>query len=160
MRGRPPKAFAHDPDRYVMACAVAYWALGSSRRGGCEIAVASMEGWPVGPRRKRGAGRHGLSLLDLEYELQTEWCGTASIEGRARGLRAKIKKALRDPGAAAWLQEMGELFLIALRHGAERGAGADQIMLRAQALGEADFARERLLPLHTLTLTRRKQGGG
>jgi hypothetical protein len=157
MRGRPPKKFSHDPDRYVMALACAYWALGASRRGGCEIAVASMEGWPIGPRSKRGAGGHGLSLLDLEYELQTEWCGTASIEGRARGLRAKIKKALRDdPGAAAWLREMGDLFLLALNHGRDRGAGEAEIMRRAQALGETEFARERLLPLRTLTLTRRK----
>ena len=98
MRGRPPKAFAHDPDRHVMACAIAFWALGASRRGGCEIAIACIEGLPIGPRRKRGAGGHGLSMLDLEYELQTEWCGTASIEGRARGLRRKIKKAAQGPG--------------------------------------------------------------
>ena len=122
--GATTKAFSHDPDRYVMALAIAYWALGASRRGGCEIAVASIEGWPIGPRRERDNGGHGLSLLDLEYELQTAWCGTASIEGRARGLRAKIKKALRDdPGAAAWLREMGDLFLLALNHGRDRGAG-------------------------------------
>jgi hypothetical protein len=157
MRGRPPKAFAHDPDRHLMACAIAYWALGASQRGGCEIAIATMEGWPIGPRRKRGSGGHGLSLLDLEYELKTLWCGTASIEGRGRGLRRKIKKALRDPAAAAWLKEMGDLFLLALHHGRDRGAGEVEIMQRAQALGEAEFARERLLPLHTLTLTRRKK---
>jgi hypothetical protein len=157
MRGRPPKTFTHDADRYVMALAVAFWALGASRRGCCEIAVAATEGWPIGPNpKKRDKGGHGLNLLDLVYDLKTPWFLTASIAGRAGGLRRKIKKALKDPEAAAWLQEMGELFLIALRHGAERGAGADEIMRRATTLGEADFARERLLPLHTLTLTRRK----
>jgi hypothetical protein len=159
LRGRPPKAFALDPDRHLMACAVAYWALGSSRRGGCEIAVASMEGWPIGPRRKRGAGGHGLNLLNLEFELRTPWCATASIAGRARGLRQKIKKALKDPSAAAWLQEMGQLFLLALGHGTVRdpAAAAVEIMRRAKELGETDFARDRLLPLRTLTsLTPRK----
>jgi hypothetical protein len=157
MRGRRPKTFTQDSDRYVMALAVAYWALGSSQRGGCEIAVASVEGWPVGPRGGRDKGGHGLNLLDLQYELRAPWCGTASITGRARGLRRKIKKALRDPAAAAWLKEMGDLFLLALHHGRDRGAGEVEIMQRAQALGEAEFARERLLPLHTLTLTRRKK---
>jgi hypothetical protein len=124
MRGRPPKALSDDADRHVMACAVAFWALGASKRGGCEIAIASMEAWSIGPRRKRGAGGHGLNLLDLEYELKKPWCATASIAGRARGLRQKIKKALKNPAAAAWLQEMSELFLLALHHGAVRDHAA------------------------------------
>jgi hypothetical protein len=160
MRGRPLKAFAHDPDRHLMALAISYWALGASRRGGCEIAVATVEGWPIGRNRKRDKGGHGVNLLDLEYELKRPWCATASIAGRARGLRQKIKKALKDADAAAWLQEMSELFLLALHHGAVRdhAAGEVEIMRRATALGEAEFARERLLVMHALA-GRKKEGG-
>jgi hypothetical protein len=136
-----------------MALAVAYWALGASKRGGCEIAVASVEGWPNGRNRKRDKGGHGLNLLDWEYDLKTKWCATASIAGRARGLRQKIKKALKNSAAAAWLQEMGDLFLLALRQGAMRDRTAVEVEIkrRAKELGEIDFAREHLLPLHSLT---------
>lgn len=156
MRGRPPKAFSQDPDRYLMALAVAYWALGASKRGGCEIAVATVEGWPTGRNRKRDKGGHGLNLLDWQYDLKTKWCATASIAGRAGGLRQKIKKALKDSAAAAWLQEMAELFLLALRQGASRDRTAVEVEIkrRAKQLGESDFARQRLLPLHTLTVRR------
>jgi hypothetical protein len=156
MRGRPPKEFSRAPDRHLMALAVAYWALGASKRGGCEIAVATVEGWPVGRNRQRDKGGHGLNLLDWDYDLKTKWCGAATIAGRARGLRQKIEKALKDSGAAAWLQEMGELFLLALRQGAMRDRTVeDEIKRRAKALGETEFARERLLPLHALTRQRR-----
>ena len=98
-------------------------------------------------------GRAGLNLLDWDYDLKTKWCAAASIAGRARGLRQKIKKAIKDSVAAAWLQEMAELFLLALRQGAIRDRTAIEVEIkrRAKQLGEIDFARERLLPLHSLT---------
>ena len=116
-----------------MALTLAYWALGASKRGGCEIAVATVEGWPSGRNRKRDKGGHKLNLLDWDYDLKTKWCAAASIAGRARGLRQKIKKAIEDSVAAAWLQEMAELFLLALRQGAIRDRTAIEVEIKRQA---------------------------
>jgi hypothetical protein len=154
-RGRPPKRLADDPDRHIMAIAVAYWALGASRRGGCEIAIASVDGWPVGRNSRRGKGGHGLNLIDWQYVLKEPWCRSATIQGRARGLRQKLKKALKDPTAATWLQEMAELHLLALGH--QRGRARDQaeveaeIMRRAEALGETAYAGEKLRAMAELS---------
>jgi hypothetical protein len=145
-RGRPPRRFLDDPDRYLMALALAYWALGASQRGACEIAVATVEGKPVVRNRKRGKGGHGLNLLEWEFSLRPGAART--IEGRARGLRRKIKQACEDDAAADWLQRMGEMHLLALRW-RERRLAADQaaaeIMRQAEALGEASHARRLLL---------------
>ncbi len=149
-RGRPPKIFAEDPERHLMAIAVAFWSLGASKRGGCEIAVASVEGWPVGQNTARDKGGHGLNLLEWRFELKLPHSFTATIVGRARDLRKKIKKSLRDPAAAAWLQEMAKIHLLAwgqLGAPQQHLALEAEIMRRAEALGEADYGRARLLTM-------------
>jgi hypothetical protein len=144
-KGRPRVELFGDLDRHELALALAYQAMGASLRGGCEIAVASSEGLPVAGNPDRRYGGHGLGLLDQRYELKLRRGAAASIEGRARGLRQKLKKALRDPTSAAWLYGVSNLWLLALQPSA--GTTEPALLQMGDLLGEAAFVRERLLPL-------------
>jgi hypothetical protein len=125
-RGRPKLEFRRDRDRHLMALALAYRALGMSLRGGCEAAIATTEGWLVGPNPSRGHGGHGMSMLDWRYE---HIPGTATIEGRARFLRKKLRKLQRDPEASGWLDIMCRAFVVALEAARSFDPGAVEIEL-------------------------------
>jgi hypothetical protein len=143
-RGAPAKAFRSDPDRYLLAVATAFGGMGTSRRGALEIAVAAVQGLPVGPNLKPGWGR-GINLLDAEYELRRP-ASAATIAGRAEGLRQKIKKALDDPDAVKWLAAMSTAWLIALEWPPH--PAAQRLMLDlAGAVGEGQFAAKVLIRL-------------
>jgi hypothetical protein len=144
-KGRPRIEFFRDPDRHELALALAYQAMGASLRGGCEIAVAAIEGLPVADNLDRRYGGHGLGLLDWRYELKVRPRAAASIEGRARGLRQKLKAYLKDAAAARWLYGASNLWLAALQPTA--GTTEAALLQMGELLGEADFVRERLLPI-------------
>lgn len=155
-RGRPKLKFFGDRDRHLMALALAYRALGMSMRGGCEAAVASTEGLPVGLNLNRGHGGHGLNLLDWRYDLKRRPGAAATIQGRARGLRQKLKGYLRNEPAARWLYQMSKVFLFAMQPAAEPDPAAAERVLLAMAdlVGEAGYVRERLVPLMRMTRAR------
>jgi hypothetical protein len=125
-RGRPRLEFRRDPDRHLMALALAYKALGMSLRGGCEAAIATTEGLPVGPNPNHGHGGHGMSMLNWRYEHHP---GAARIEGRARFLRKKLRKLQRDPEASEWLDIMRRAFVVALEAARSFDPGAVEVEL-------------------------------
>jgi hypothetical protein len=144
--GRPRKAFLRDPDRFLMALALAYRALGMSLRGGCEAAVATMEGWPVGINRNRGRHGRGMNLLDWRYELKRRPGAAATIDGRARGLRQKIKNCRGDAAAVRWLGLMHLAFLAAW----QVKNMESEILQLAQAAGETEYATDKILKIRKL----------
>lgn len=150
--GRPKIEFLQDPDRHLMAMALAYKALGMSLRGGCEAAVATTEGLPVELNLNRGRGGHGMNLIDWKYELKRRPGAAATIEGRARGLRQKLKTQLKNAEAVRWLFPMSNMVLLALQRAALTDVTAveQEIMRLAQLLGEIKYARDKLLPLARL----------
>lgn len=144
-RGRPQLEFARDRDRHLAALALAYQVLGMSLRGGCEAAVATIEGLPAGPNLNSGRGGHGLNLLDWRYELKRRPGAAATIEGRARGLRQKIKKWQHDPAASQWLLSMRRACLMALQTAPPNPAAADrEITELTGAAGENEFGEQLL----------------
>jgi hypothetical protein len=145
-RGRPKKKFRDDPDRFVLAVATAFAAMGTSRRGALEIAVACVQGRPVGPNLKPGWGR-GINLLDAKYQLRRP-ATAATIAGRAEGLRQKIKMVLHDPDAVRWLAAMSAAVQIALEVPPSVAPQAERLVLElTREVGELRFAIYRLLPL-------------
>lgn len=108
-----------------------------SLRGGCEAAVATVEGLPIARNLKRGHGGHELNLLDWVFELKRRPGAAATIEGRARGIRQKLRKWRRDPAATQWLATMRHAFLVALQTWVADPAAAD-----AEIASLADFAGE------------------
>jgi hypothetical protein len=151
--GRPKLEFRHDRDRHLLALALAYRTLGMSRRGGCEAAVATVEGLPVGPNLNRRRGGHGLNMLDWQFELKRRPGAAATIEGRARGLRQKIRKWQRDPEAVRWLAVMQRAWLVALQTLVPPGAADAEIKKLTKQIGETAFA-ERLLAVAGLVRLR------
>jgi hypothetical protein len=144
-RGRRKLEFRADPDRHLLALAFAYRWLGMSLRGGCEAAVATTEGLPVGPNLKRGRGGHGLNLLDWRFELKCRPGAAVTIEGRARGLRQKIKKWQRDPEAMRWLATMQRAVLLALQTWVPDPTAADAEITRlTREAGEAGYGQKLL----------------
>ncbi len=137
--GRPKLKFLSDPDRHLMALALAYKALGMSLRGGCEAAVATVEGLPVAPNTNRGHGGRGLIMLNWQVEPKRRPGAAATIEGRARGLRKKLKKMQRDPEASRWLLLMGFAYLVAMEPAAPGDPAAEIIRLTSMA-GEPEAA--------------------
>ncbi len=156
-RGRPKQTLVGDPDRYLMALALSFKALGMSMRGGCEAAIATTEGLPVGdnPRHHGRAwhGGRGLGLLDWRYRMKPRPGAAATIEGRARGIRRKLKVALREAGTARWLYQMSNLWLFAMQRATEPDPGKAEAALLSMArlIGEEAFACEHLLELLRLT---------
>jgi hypothetical protein len=117
--GRPRNTFLSDPDRYLMALAYVFREMGASRRGAIEIAVACTEGRVIGLNRRPGRG-HGLTMLDLAYEVPGHTANTDGIADRARWLRRKMEKAICDKASGPWLAAMSAAWSIALRRGPVR----------------------------------------
>ena len=155
--GRPKLELHRDADRYVLALALSYRALGMSMRGGCEAAVASTEGLPVADNLNRGHGGHGLAMLDWVFEMKRRPGAATTIAGRARGLRQKLKAYLKDDNTARWLYAMSNIWLLAVQPAAEPDLARAERMLRdmAQLIGEADFVGDKPLVLLRLTRTPR-----
>jgi hypothetical protein len=109
---------------------------------------------PIGPNRNRGRGGHGLKLLDWQFELKRRPGAAATIDGRARGLRQKLNKYLKDEAATRWLYEMANVFLLAMQRAAEPDpeAAEQKILQMAADIGEIDYVRE-ILPILRLTRT-------
>jgi hypothetical protein len=127
---------------------LAYRALGMSLRGGCEAAIATTEGIPIGPNFNPGRGGHGMNLLDWRYELRHRPGAAATISGRARGLRQKIKKLRNDAVAARWLGLMRLAFLTAWQTAPLDYKTADaEIMRLAAEAGETEYAADKLMTL-------------
>lgn len=150
-RGRPPKAYLIDPDRHVMALAVMFQTQGCSRRGAVEIAVCSMEGLPTRPSQKPGWGR-GINLLDVEFELKRRPGAAATVAGRARTIRQKMKKWVRADreGATRWLTTMAQAWAVAIDLSLPGRPPADELerlATIAETAGEAEFCRNVLVPL-------------
>lgn len=146
--GRPPKKFLQDRDRYPMALALAYQALGMSLRGACEAAVGSTEGLITGRNFNRGRGGHGMNLIDWKYDLRHKPGAAATIDGRARGVRQKLKKANRDPNVLRWLNLMRDAFLTALQTAAPDLVAADaEIMRLAGEAGESAYATDKIMKI-------------
>jgi hypothetical protein len=142
-RGRPRIKFATDPDRYVLALAHVFREMGASRRGAIEIAVACMEGCVIGPNQWPGRG-HGLTMLDLSYELPGHTFNANGIADRARWLRRKMKTVVKDENDASgrWLAVMSAAWWIALYRGPEH-----LILQLAESVGELAYAHDVLLPV-------------
>ena len=149
-RGRPPiKNILHDPDRYLMAVAAAFPDLGTSRRGAVEIAVAAIEGYPVGPNLKPGWGR-GLGLLYEEYTMRRKPGMAATIPNRARELRRKLKRAAIDPVATRWMAVMSQATALALWATVPplRGKTAGELIIElARGVNEEAFAAQTLIEI-------------
>lgn len=149
-RGRPRGAFLQDPDRYLLAVATVFRELGTSCSGAIEIAVAAIEGHVVGDNLKPGWG-HGLNLLYAEFAMRPRRGAASTIDSRARELRRKMKRAVKDPAAARWLAAMSEAVLLALwAHAPSQASGmtAGAAILELGAIvGKSEFAHEVLLAL-------------
>jgi hypothetical protein len=149
-RGRPPiENFLQDPDRYLLAVAAAFPDLGTTRRGAVEIAVAAIEGYPVGPNLKPGWGR-GLGLLYEEFTMRREPGMAATIPNRARELRRKMKRAAKDPVAARWIAVMSQAAALALWAAVPPPGGktaGELIIELARLVGEEAFATQTLIEI-------------
>jgi hypothetical protein len=156
-RRRPRLEFARDRDRHLLALALAFQALGMSRRGGCEAAVACTEGLPVADNLDRRYGGHGLRMLDWVFKMKSRPGAAATIEGRARGLRQKLKTYLKDAATARWLYQMSNVWLFAIQRAAEPDAARAerQLLVMAELIGETDFVRDKPLLLLRLIRTKR-----
>jgi hypothetical protein len=149
-RGRPRLGFLQDPDRFLLAIAIAFPDLGTSRKGAIEITIAAIEGYAIGPNLKPGWGR-GLNLLYDQYAMRPVPGRAASIGNRERELRRKLKRALKDPAAVRWLAAMSEATLLALRVVVPaHGTAGELIMELADTVGERTFAHDVLLELWRL----------
>jgi hypothetical protein len=134
----------------VLAVAAAFPDLGTSRRGAIEIAVAAIEGYPVGPNLKPGWGR-GLGLLYEEYAMRHKPGMAATIPNRARELRRKLKRAAKDPVAARWMAVMSQatalaLWAVAPPSRSKKTAG-ELIIELARMIGEEAFATQTLIEI-------------
>ncbi len=142
-RGRHRNTFLSDPDRYPLALAHMYREMGVSRRGSIEIAVACTEGRVIGANQPSQRIRsRGLGMLDIAYELPGHLANANGIADRARGLRRKMKNAIRDEASVRWLATMSAAWWIALYRGP-----AHLILELAESAGEIDYARDVLLPV-------------
>jgi hypothetical protein len=158
-RGRPRKPLAEDPDRRILALALVFREWGVTRKGAVQIAVALIEGRPVAlnpkahNRRRQlikalvsgnpaTRGGRGLDLLDWKFELRARPGAAATIEGRARTLSQKMRKAIEDQDAGRLLAALSLAWEAAL----DRGS-ADQILEFADRAGEREFALAVLIPL-------------
>jgi hypothetical protein len=142
-RGRHRNSFLNDPDRYPLALACVFRELGASRRGAVEIAVACTEGRVIGANQRPGRG-HGLTMLDLAYELPGHTVNADGIADRARWLRRKMKSGIGDAANRRWLAAMSSAWLIALNRGPER-----LIRDLAATGGESEYAEKVLVPAAT-----------
>jgi hypothetical protein len=150
-RGAPRKQFVHDPERYAIARADAFMALGVSENDAFMTVAAQLLGavvaeQRVGPRRKRGRGLIAGGM-QITYERRAVGGGSAaSFAGKATTLRLKAKAAERDPQAVAWRKAMGRAQVLALT-GNDHERCAAIIAELAAVAGEQAFARDVLLPL-------------
>lgn len=141
--GRRRKTFLSDPDRYPLALAHMYREMGASRRGSIEIAVASTEGCVIGVNQQsRRIRSRGLGMLDYTYELPGHTFNVDGIADRARGLRRKMKNAIRDEASLRWLAAMSAAWWVAIHRGPEH-----RILDLAGSVGEHDYATDVLVPV-------------
>jgi hypothetical protein len=150
-RGAPKKTFVHDPDRYAIARADAFMALGASSNDAFATVAVQMLGEPVAeqdvaPRRKRGRGLIAGGV-QITYERRAIGGGSAAtFDGKASSLRRKAKLAETDPQAVAWRKAMGRAYILALT-GKDHARCAAIIAELAAVAGEQAYARDVLLPL-------------
>jgi hypothetical protein len=156
-RGRPPKNFLLDPDRFAIALAFALRTLGSSENDACRAVAAVAFGervaaCDVGPRRKQGRGaiRAGSRVT---YSLAFRSGGPAgTLTGRATTLRQKGTRAWQDPKTAAWLMEMQSAFALALMAASSAERCAARILNLGRLVSEGKLDETRLLSILSVEL--------
>ena len=167
-RGRPAGSvpFLQDPDRYRIAFALAFQTDFHSVREGTKWLAALECGNPIIPPNSIAAkcppGYQTIAFGPVRelpdgkiYNTMPRRGVAASIDGRARTLRKKIKVACesseRDPAVQKWLAHMSTAYLL----GINIWRSADpryveiirlSILQFADAVGEKSFALKHMMP--------------
>lgn len=150
-RGGQPLAFLEDPDRYWVALMDAFLALANdpefSERNAA-IAAASWEVGQEGDAPRPSADHPGLVVTNWLRNVTRRRARAGTLDGRAATLRKKYRAACA-PDEAAWRVAMAGCFMLAIgaRVGRKPETAKAAILARAEAIGEADFAREVLFPM-------------
>jgi hypothetical protein len=107
-RGRPLKSFLNDPDRHVVAFAMALQACGVSERTAFLATSALMLGRRIEERERPASRKRGVGKIPggkwVTYERIQGGLTPASFENYANTMRKKAARAMDDPESAAWLR--------------------------------------------------------
>jgi hypothetical protein len=108
-RGRPLKSFLNDPDRHVVAFAMALQACGVSERTAFLATSALVLGQRIGEREMPARQKRGVGTIPggkwVTYErIQAPGFTSASFKNFANTMKKKARRAMADPEAAAWLR--------------------------------------------------------
>jgi hypothetical protein len=90
-RGRPPKKYRDDPDRYATAFAGALQALGASEAAAFTVAAAQFVAGEVAPEKTRRRQPLGTEAIAWEARRAP---GAVSLPNKATTLRVKSKRGL------------------------------------------------------------------
>jgi hypothetical protein len=145
-RGRPPKDFLRDPERFAIPYALALMKVFNASENDAFTAAAAqlppstaVNTTETGLRRKRGRGAlpPGLSVT-YKRNLATFASKSSTLLKRARKAKAKHP---------AWCQAMSRAFELALRPEGDRQFSSLEIMRLTTAVDEGAYALAVLLPL-------------
>jgi hypothetical protein len=149
-RGRPHKDFIKDPDRFAIALACAFKAVGTSENDAYRAVAALAFGtWlsaeDVDSRHKPGRGAMP-SGSRVTYERAARKGGASgSLQGRATSLRQKASRLGRDPRDMAWLLQMQSALALAVQAATSVERCANRILELGQLVVEGKLAEAELL---------------
>jgi hypothetical protein len=144
-RGRPPKSFRDDDDRFAVALLDALEILTNSTGRDRARAVARLViGTEIKP--PPSPSKNHPELVATTWDKLSVPGLAASFEGKADTLRVKHHKWRSDPAWEPWRQTIVHAFLIVFREQDGAIAKAQSLWL-ASSVGEEKFAREVLWPM-------------
>lgn len=143
-RGRPSLPLLSDPDRYIVALAMAKQAAGMTAHRAALFAVM----WEIGrdvppPRPRRGDRKLPEGTVLISREKRTAPGLAATFEGRARTIRRKMNTG-RVAAEVTWLVAMSSAFLVTL--GPKPSVARYLVPALLSPIGEIAFAESVLLP--------------
>jgi hypothetical protein len=134
-RGRPPKDWCTDPDRFAIAIAMGLQAVGNTENAALTVVAVHVLGLKSGehvmvePRRKRGIGVIAAGTRVASYE-RRRFLGqrTTTFMGYTASIRLKRDRWLRDPKAAVFLRTSQALIAKFLLMGIAAGDGLESLV--------------------------------